>query len=524
MNKTDFDVIIAGGGLAGLSLAKQLKQTQPELRIAIIERNQFPVPDTTAKVGESTVEIASHYFSKVLGLEEHFQQHHLRKYGLRCFFGTPQQDYAEQDELGVSELFGIPTYQIERGVLENHLYEQLRASDITIIDGANTEDIQLGNKNHSISFSTPSGQQVLHCRWLIDAAGRQALIKNKLNLQKDNDHAANAIWFRIKRKVVIDNWTEDQDWKQRLKNCGKRWLSTNHLTGAGYWVWIIPLGSEATSIGIVMDDQALAESNIQNYEDTLTWLQKEQPHCAQAIEGAELLDFKVLPNFSYGCKRVFSDQGWALTGEAGAFADPFYSPGSDFIAISNTFISELIRKDYQGEDIKLSSGLYELYYQSIFDSTLSLYVDQYGGFGDRKMMSTKLVWDIAYYWGVLSLLFFKQAIADIDLMKKLNPLMIRARTLNTTMQGHFKDRAKKRLVLPAKGAFLNQYYLPCLHQMVEALKNEEAQDVYSILEKNVKTLEALAAHLSDILREDKISEIPDDEQQLLGEYRLQIQA
>ena len=44
-------------------------------------------------------------------------------------------------------------------------------------------------------------------------------------------------------------------------------------------------------------------------------------------------------DFSYGCEQVFSgDDRWCLTGEAGAFLDPFYSPGSDFIAIGNTFI------------------------------------------------------------------------------------------------------------------------------------------------------------------------------------------
>ena len=35
------------------------------------------------------------------------------------------------------------------------------------------------------------------------------------------------------------------------------------------------------------------------------------------------------------CERVYSPQRWALTGEAGAFADPLYSPGSDFIGLGN---------------------------------------------------------------------------------------------------------------------------------------------------------------------------------------------
>ena len=104
------DVLIAGGGLAGLSMAYQLKMSTPELDITVLERNQFPVPNTTAKVGESTVELASHYFTETLNLQEHFKDHHLQKHGLRCFFGQPQADFSQQDELGVSELFGCLLY------------------------------------------------------------------------------------------------------------------------------------------------------------------------------------------------------------------------------------------------------------------------------------------------------------------------------------------------------------------------------------------------------------------------------
>ena len=51
-----FDVTILGGGLAGLTLARQLLQQDAELRILILERRSFPVPEGAYKVGESTVD------------------------------------------------------------------------------------------------------------------------------------------------------------------------------------------------------------------------------------------------------------------------------------------------------------------------------------------------------------------------------------------------------------------------------------------------------------------------------------
>lgn len=518
MDNINTDVLIIGGGLAGMSLALQLLNRMPELDITIIEKNNFPLPDTTAKVGESTVEIGSHYLTNVLNLKEHFEQHHLQKHGLRCFFGNTNDDYSEYDELGVSELFGIPTYQIERGVLENHLHSTLVARGVNFIDGAIPTEIALGNKKHSITCSKGQNKNCYTSRWLIDAAGRQALLKNKLNLQENSEHKGNAIFFRVDKKIIIDDWSDNAEWQQRLNDEGKRWLSTNHLMGPGYWVWIIPLGSGATSFGIVMDDQALADSNISTFDDTMTWLRKEQPTCADSLEGVKLLDFKVIKNYSYGCKQVFSDEGWALTGEAGAFADPFYSPGSDFIALGNTFITQLIETDRKGNDIQLESILFQKFYRSFFENTLSLYKYQYGGFGDRRMMAVKLVWDYTYYWGVLTLLFFTNSIIDIELMRTLNPKLLRAQKLNEKMQLLMSQRAKKRQVLPAKGLFMDQFLVPCLKQMNSVLK-KEVINVEEALESNIAVMEKIAPYLEEMLTEKPTTVVEKEEMAVLGKYR-----
>jgi 2-polyprenyl-6-methoxyphenol hydroxylase-like FAD-dependent oxidoreductase len=518
MNHSTTDIIIAGGGLAGMSLALQLHNRNPELAITIIEKKTFPVPATTAKVGESTVEIGSHYFTEVLGLKEHFEQNHLKKYGLRCFFGNVDGDYSEYDELGVSELFGIPAYQIERGVLENHLYELLTSKGITIVDGATPENITLGNKVQEVLCRKGDEQFTFTGRWIVDAAGRQALLKTKLGLNKDTGHKGNAVFFRVNRKVIIDEWSENTEWQDRISDPGKRWLSTNHLMGAGYWIWIIPLASEATSFGIVMDDQALAESNISSFDDTMAWLRKVHPLCAKSLEEVQLLDFKIIQDYSYGCKKMFSDQGWALTGEAGAFTDPFYSPGSDFIALNNTFITHLIERDIQGNDIRLDSALFHKFYDSFFENTLSLYKHQYGGFGDRKMMSIKLVWDYIFYWGVFALLFFTNTIVDIELMRKITPNLQRSQKLNKKMQMLLSLRAQKRLVLQAKGVFMDQFLVPCLSELNDVLKDKNVK-VEQALESNIAMMEKVVPYFEEMLIDGASTDIKEAERVVLADYR-----
>ena len=517
------DVIIAGGGLAGLSLAHQLKMSKPELDILVVERNQFPVPEKTAKVGESTVEIGSRYLKKTLGLEKQFTDRHLRKHGLRCFFGTPQSDFSQQDELGVSQLFGIPTYQIDRGAIENQLQTSISNNGVEVLDGVSTKSIDIDDSkplanSKSLTVETEDGEQTYQSRWLVDAAGRQALIKNKLGLKKGNDHKGNALWFRVDRQIKLDEWSDSIEWHDRIKQPNTRWLSTNHLMGPGYWVWVIPLDNGATSIGVVMDDEVFSSWDFTTIDGAKKWLEKNQPHCAQAIGGASVLDYVVINGYSHSCKQLFSEQGWGVTGESGVFADPFYSPGSDFIAFNNTFINQLICDSFDDKDIRLQSRLYETINQSFFSNTLSLYTGQYGGFGDRKMMSLKLVWDYAYYWGVLSILFFRSAITDVTLMREINPLLQRASMANATIQSAFRERAKQRLILPAKGLFMNQYMVPCLKHF-SAVLDDDTLPVKQVLPDNVDKIERLQTHVLGLLSGDVNAAISSDELGLLGDYR-----
>ncbi len=430
------DVVILGGGLAGLTLALQLRARAPALSITVIERNRFPVPAAAHKVGESTVEIGADYLANVVGLGEHLREAHLKKFGFRFFFSEGREDIDAVTELGASDYLGTPGYQIDRGVLENHLAGLVGERRIELLTGAAVRAVDLADSGaHHVSFERDGATHSLSAHWVVDASGRAGLLRRKLDLQTDNGHHANAVWFRLKSPIRVDDWSTDRAWQSRCVR-PERWLSTNHLVGPGYWAWLIPLAGGAHSVGIVADAALHPLREMNSFERALEWLGRHQPRLATAVAAArgDLLDFAALRHFSYGCRRVFSSQRWALTGEAGLFLDPFYSPGTDFIAIANTYITDLVARDRGGEAIGMLAGIYEKFYLSFYESTLDLYRGQYGLFGHAEAMPVKVFWDYSYYWGVLAQLYFQRRLTDVGLIASLKHEFTSLQAINREVQ------------------------------------------------------------------------------------------
>jgi flavin-dependent dehydrogenase len=440
-----FDVAILGGGLAALTLGIQLKERRPETSIVILEKRPGSAPEAAFKVGESTVELSAHYFANVVGMQDHLKAEQNPKAGLRFFFPADgNRDIARRVEWGSPRWPVVPAYQLDRGRFENALGEKCAALGVDVQAGAFIDGVELGDEAHTVSVvrGGPGGEQsTIQARWVVDATGRFSLLKRQLGLAEENGHHINSAWFRLAGGLDLEQWSDDPDWLARMQERGLRGFSTNHLMGQGYWVWLIPLASGPISIGVVADPRFHPWERLSSFDALVDWLKEYEPQLGEAVDARrdDVEDFLKAEDFSYGCKQVFSADRWCLTGEAGAFLDPLYSPGSDFIAMSNTFITDAVARELDGEDVGERVAAYEEQYFRLFEITLSDYLNQYHLFGDAQVTCVKLHWDYTYYWSYPALWFYHDKLTDLEFLAKTREEFDRAVQLHFRMQELFRE-------------------------------------------------------------------------------------
>lgn len=500
--QTQYDVIIPGGGLAGLTLAIQLKRAKPDISIVILESRETEASTAAHKVGESTVELATHYMREVLDLKGYLEEHELPKHGLRFFFKSDNKaNIAERLELGPRLKLPVPSHQLDRGTLENYLARHAQELGATLILGARARDVNFSDNGHEVIYSKEGEDQKITGRWVADATGRGNLLKRKLKFQKPMEHHANAVWWRLKGIVDIDDWSENEQWKNHLEP-RLRYLSTVHFMDSGYWVWVIPLGSKNTSIGIVADPAIHPFEDINKYEKALAWLEKNEPLCYKMLkpfgEGDGLLDFRVLKHYAHDSGQLYSADRWGVTGESGAFLDPLYSPGSDFISLANTWLSDLILRDLNGEDIAVRAKYYEQAHLEHIQNWLPIYQDKYTLMGNTQIMVVKIFWDWAIYWSIPSLLFTNKSFTDLKLLKVLfgNPDSLGRKfgNLNKAVQDLFLEWRPYDTKI-----FSNHYIDPLdidyLREFQQGIEVQHGSKIVEQMEKNMEKLEKIASEI-----------------------------
>jgi hypothetical protein len=158
----------------------------------------------------------------------------------------------------------------------------------------------------------------------------------------------------------------------------------------------------------------------------------------------------------------------------------------------------MIEREKRQDQFPAHAAVYQQMYKSFFASTLSLYEQNYAGFGDTRLMVVKTTWDYAYYWSVLTWLYFRHVMTDIGFLREIQPRLVAMRELNGEMQSAFRSAATERRQDTGKGRFFDQTAIPVLYDLNAALLAPTGQ-LHREFDDNCETLEGLAPQLLDML-------------------------
>lgn len=517
MASTDpYDLVILGGGLAGLCLARQVSLQRPETTILIAEGGKRPAPQAAFKIGESSVEVAGHYLHNVLGLADYLNEDQLPKLGLRYFMSEgDNSDITRRLEMGpirnkVQVPFNgllLPSYQLDRGKLENHLIKLLDAEhpNVSFRQQCRVVDVDLGEEGdaHRVTLRTRThggsrDEDSTLCRWVIDAAGRGSFLKKKLGNVIPNDHHCSGVWFRLGTRIQVDNWSEDPDFQNRV-NERARWRSTVHLMGHGYWLWIIPLSGGETSIGVVADERVHPYRSLASWAKVRNWLKAHEPQLSEKVEAAaELkLDFAATADFTLNCTSVTGgDDRWGMTGDAGLFTDPLYSPGTDFISIVNTMQTDLLTRQLDGQSIDARAERSNYYLKVLYDQFMQVYRDGYLVMGNPRVNTIKVVFDNGFYWGWVALLGMNGRTTDPDVLDPFHDVYMRSVAVMVGFQRFIREWNEAAPAQSVPFDHIDQFDIRMLWNIYTVLiRQVDGETLRKRLTKNLERLEAYCEHV-----------------------------
>jgi flavin-dependent dehydrogenase len=219
------------------------------------------------------------------------------------------------------------------------------------------------------------------------------------------------------------------EFRERIRYTPRR-LSTIHFMHRGYWVWFIPLRGGLVSVGVT--GERVAHDRELRTRDGFQRFLLGHGAIATLLRDAKLVDLGSLARIAYGTRRFFHADRWGLTGEAAQSSDPLYSPGSDFIALENDFLTDLIVRDAAGEStasLAARVDLYDAFMGFRHEATMLLYEGLYDTLGSYELTCMKWDFDLGFYYNLWATAYMRDQHLDAEYLGaqlRLRPFILQA--------------------------------------------------------------------------------------------------
>lgn len=298
---------MVGGGPAGSSAAAFAARAGHD--VLVLEKERFP----RFHIGESLLP-ASNAILRDLGVDQRIREAgFVVKRG--ASFWTEDGETESYIDFSLSSEVSEPlTYQVPRDRFDQILLDNARAAGARVREGCRADRFEIDTEGVRVDYTDAEGNsRRAAARVLIDASGQIGFVAKRLRLRRKDE---------LLKSVAVHSQFEGVRQLDGERSGDIRIVSLRDMS----WVWLIPLSSTVTSVGVVVPCSEVARRQAAPgglLEGTLASV----PSLAELCAGAR----RVAPirrdaDYSYAPSRYAGDR-WLLAGDAGSFLDPVFSTG-----------------------------------------------------------------------------------------------------------------------------------------------------------------------------------------------------
>jgi halogenation protein CepH len=332
-----FDVVIAGGGPGGSSLAALVAQRGH--RVLVLEGEQFP----RYQIGESLLPSTVHGICRLTGAADAVAEAGFtRKHGGTFRWGSNPEPWTFS--FAVSPKTAGPTshaFQVERMRFDQILLENARRAGAEVRERCLVTSVfDEDGRARGVTYTDAGGAtHQVRATYVVDASGHKSRIYRSVGGTRE--------YSEFFRNLALFGYFEG----------GKRLPAPNsgNILSAAFdsgWFWYIPLSPTMTSVGAVVN-RDLAAKVQGDPEKMLYDLIAECPLIADHLAGARRITegeygkIRVRKDYSYR-HTTFWRPGLVLIGDAACFVDPVFSSGVHLATYSALLAARSINSVLEG--------------------------------------------------------------------------------------------------------------------------------------------------------------------------------
>lgn len=314
MQVEEFDVVVAGGGPAGSTVATLVAMQGH--RVLLLDREVFP----RFQFGESLLPATIHGVCRLLGVTDELAAEFRVKSGATFRWGADEEpwafSFADSPRLTEATAFA---YQAERRRFDEILLRNAQAKGVEVREGcAVTGVTEAGDRVTGLRYTDPGGEQhEVAARHVVDASGTGSSLSSGVGGTRE--------YSETLRGVALFGY---------FGRCRQPAPYSGNTLIAAFdsgWFWYTPVTGGLTSVGAVVRPELAAKVE-GDREQAFAALIAECPLIADLLAEASLVTaggfgkLRVAANDAYA-HTTFWRPGMVLVGDAACFADQVLATG-----------------------------------------------------------------------------------------------------------------------------------------------------------------------------------------------------